>query len=226
MTYVWGQHEMEETIEGVRYRVSPASFFQVNSEMVGRIFRFLAPGVSAGRAIVDLYCGAGTFAIFFAMRGASVVGIEENPAAVAEARANAARNAVEGRVRFVQGRVEGAVAHAGGKRALAEAEIVFLDPPRKGSDEATLAAIAEAGVPNLWYLSCNPATLARDVAFLVAHGYRLGTVQPFDMFPQTGHVETLVTLHRDDARTVRLPEREPTRWDDLLPAWPPPDQRG
>ena len=226
MTYVWGRHEMEETIEGVRYRVSPASFFQVNSEMVGRIFRFLAPGVGPGRAIVDLYCGAGTFAIFFAMRGASVVGIEENAAAVAEARANAARNAVEGRVRFVAGRVEGAVAHAEGKRALAEAEIVFLDPPRKGSDEATLAAIAEACVPNLWYLSCNPATLARDVAFVVARGYRLGAVQPFDMFPQTGHVETLVTLHRDDARAVRLPEREGTRWDDLLPDWPPVDQRG
>jgi len=79
MMYVWGKREMEETIEGVRYRVSPASFFQVNSEMVGRIFKFLAPGVQAGRTVVDLYCGAGTFAIFFAARGATVVGIEENP---------------------------------------------------------------------------------------------------------------------------------------------------
>jgi 23S rRNA (uracil1939-C5)-methyltransferase len=221
MAYLWGKHDMEETIEGVRYRVSPASFFQVNSEMVGRIFRFLAPGVSAGRSIVDLYCGAGTFAVFFGTRGARVVGIEENPAAVAEARANAARNAVEDRVHFVRGRVEGAVVHADGKRALAEAEVVFLDPPRKGSDEATLAAVAEAGVPNLWYLSCNPATLARDLAFLVERDYRLGMVQPFDMFPQTGHVETLVTLYRDPARAVTLPEREPSCWDDLLPDWPP-----
>jgi tRNA/tmRNA/rRNA uracil-C5-methylase (TrmA/RlmC/RlmD family) len=129
MQYVWGQREMEETIEGVRYRVSPASFFQVNSEMVGRIFRFLAPGLAPDRTIVDLYCGAGTFAIFFASRGARVVGIEENPAAVREARENAALNKVEDRVRFVEGRVEGAVVHKDGKAALEDAAIVFLDQP-------------------------------------------------------------------------------------------------
>ncbi|HTJ26126.1 MAG TPA: 23S rRNA (uracil(1939)-C(5))-methyltransferase RlmD [Candidatus Limnocylindria bacterium] len=224
MLYVWGEREMEETIEGVRYRVSPASFFQVNSEMVGRIFRFLAPGVAKGAKIVDLYCGAGTFAIFFAARGAQVVGIEENPAAVREARENADLNEVQGRVRFVEGRVEGAVAHEEGRKALADAEIVFLDPPRKGSDEATLDAIATAGVPNLWYLSCNPATLARDLAYLAKRGYQLGVVQPFDMFPQTGHVETLVTLHKQDAPVeVTLPEREATPWDDKIPEWPADD---
>jgi 23S rRNA (uracil1939-C5)-methyltransferase len=205
VAYVWGKHEMEETIEGVRYRVSPASFFQVNSEMVGHIFQFLAPGIAAGRAIVDLYCGAGTFAIFFASRGARVVGIEENPAAVAEARANAQLNAVTASAKFVHGRVEGTVVNPDGRRALEDAEVVFLDPPRKGSDEATLAAIVAADVPNLWYLSCNPATLARDLAFLTTRGYRLDVVQPFDMFPQTGHVETLVTLFRDEQRAVRLP---------------------
>jgi 23S rRNA (uracil1939-C5)-methyltransferase len=224
MLYVWGEREMEETIEGVRYRVSPASFFQVNSEMVGRIFRFLAPGIAKDAKIVDLYCGAGTFAIFFAARGAQVVGIEENPAAVREARENADLNKVQDRVRFVEGRVEGAVAHAEGRRALSDAEIVFLDPPRKGSDEATLDAIATAGVPNLWYLSCNPATLARDLAYLAKRGYALGIVQPFDMFPQTGHVETLVTLHKSDAPVeVVLPEREATPWDDTIPEWPADD---
>ena len=224
MLYVWGQREMEETIEGVRYRVSPASFFQVNSEMVGRIFRFLAPGIEPGRSIVDLYCGAGTFAIFFAARGARVVGVEENPAAVREARENAQLNAVEDRVRFVEGRVEGAVANREGKRAIEDADIVFLDPPRKGSDEATLDALATAGVPNIWYLSCNPATLARDLHYLARRGYDLGVVQPFDMFPQTGHVETLVALHRRDAQPeVTLPEREATPWDDRIPEWPTDD---
>jgi 23S rRNA (uracil1939-C5)-methyltransferase len=72
--------------------------------------------------------------------------------------------------------------------------VLFLDPPRKGSDETTLGAVTEARIPSLWYLSCDPATLARDSKFLVAKGYRLSTVQPFDMFPQTGHVETLVRL--------------------------------
>ena len=224
LSYVWGKREMEETIEGVKYRVSPASFFQVNSEMVGRIFHFLEPGLVGGRNVVDLYCGAGTFAIFFASRGAHVVGIEENPAAVREARENAALNGVEGRVTFVEGRVEGAVANKDGKKALADADIVFLDPPRKGSDEATLDALATAGVPNLWYLSCNPATLARDLAFLAKRGYALGVVQPFDMFPQTGHVETLVTLHKSGVKPeVTLPEREATPWDDRIPEWPSDD---
>ncbi|HEV2738608.1 MAG TPA: 23S rRNA (uracil(1939)-C(5))-methyltransferase RlmD [Candidatus Elarobacter sp.] len=223
MMYVWGQREMEETIEGVRYRVSPASFFQVNSEMVGRIFRFLAPGLAQNRNVVDLYCGAGTFAIFFASRGARVVGVEENPAAVREARENAALNDVEGRVRFVEGRVEGAIVHKDGKKALEEADIVFLDPPRKGSDEATLDAIAAAGVANVWYLSCNPATLARDLAYLAKRGYALGVVQPFDMFPQTGHVETLATLHKAGVDAVTLPEREATPWDDRIPEWPSDD---
>ena len=224
MQYVWGKREMEETIEGVRYRVSPASFFQVNSEMVGRIFRFLAPGLAPNRTVVDLYCGAGTFAIFFASRGARVVGVEENPAAVREARENAALNKVEDRVKFVEGRVEGAVANKDGKQALDDAHIVFLDPPRKGSDEATLDAIATAGVPNVWYLSCNPATLARDLAYLAKRGYALGVVQPFDMFPQTGHVETLVTLHKKGLEPeVTLPEREATPWDDRIPEWPSDD---
>jgi 23S rRNA (uracil1939-C5)-methyltransferase len=122
---------MEEIIEGVRFRVSPASFFQVNSEMVGKIFRFMQPGLgAAARSIVDLYCGAGTFAIFFASRGAQVVGIEENPAAIREANLNAELNAVTGRARFIAGRVEGAVADPAGRAALRAADIVFLDPPR------------------------------------------------------------------------------------------------
>lgn len=194
MDFVWGKREMEETIEGVRFRVSPASFFQVNGEMVASIFRTLAPLIENAPKIVDLYCGAGTFAIYFASRGANVVGIEENGAAVAEARQNARLNKVEERVHFVQGRVEGALANEDGRTALREAEIVFLDPPRKGSDESTLAALADAKVRQIWYLSCNPATLARDLRYLATRGYEAGIVQPFDMFPQTGHVETLVTL--------------------------------
>jgi 23S rRNA (uracil1939-C5)-methyltransferase len=196
MDFVWGKREMEETIEGVRFRVSPASFFQINGAMVASIFRSLAPLIDGAPKIVDLYCGAGTFAIYFASRGAQVVGIEENGAAVTEAQANARLNNVEDRVRFVKGRVEGALANEDGRKALREAAIVFLDPPRKGSDEATLAAIADAKVAAIWYLSCNPATLARDLRYLAGRGYAIGTVQPFDMFPQTGHVETLVTLTR------------------------------
>ena len=221
MAFVWGAREMEERIEGVRFRVSPASFFQVNSEMVGQIFRFMEPGIRAApRKIVDLYCGAGTFAIFFATRGAQVVGIEENPAAIREANLNVELNGVGGRARFIAGRVEGTVVNAAGRAALNAADIVFLDPPRKGSDEPTLAAIAAAGVGNVWYLSCNPATLARDLLCLKTLGYEPGIVQPFDMFPQTGHVETLVTLHRTGRERIELPAAPAGPWAADSPVWP------
>jgi 23S rRNA (uracil1939-C5)-methyltransferase len=195
---VFGSSEMQEAIDGVRFRVSPASFFQVNSEMVGKIFGYLAKQVRNVDRIVDLYCGAGTFALFFAKHGARVVGIEENPHAVREAKANALLNSVDEKTAFMNGRVEAVLRTKPGASALAASDVVFLDPPRKGSDEATIAAIVGARVPHVWYLSCNPATLARDLAQLVAGGYRLGTVQPFDMFPQTGHIEALASLHRAD----------------------------
>jgi 23S rRNA (uracil1939-C5)-methyltransferase len=191
-----GSAEVEEEIGGVRFRVSPSSFFQVNGAMVGEIFTFLKPYAASARSIVDLYCGAGTFALFFAKQGAKVFGIEENPRAVEEAQANAKRNGVEEHALFIPGRVERALRVGAGARALAEAEVAFLDPPRKGSDPAALAALVEAPVPRVWYLSCNPATLARDLAQLVRGGYRLERVQPFDMFPQTGHIEALAMLER------------------------------
>jgi 23S rRNA (uracil1939-C5)-methyltransferase len=191
---VAGHDEIEEQIGGVRYRVSAGSFFQVNVEMVGRIFEYLEPWLEGPRRIVDLYCGAGTFALFFAKHGWRVYGVEESAQAIAEAVANARRNNLEPFTRFENGRVEQLVHAPGLRNALRKADVLFLDPPRKGCDEVTLGAIAEARVPALWYLSCDPASLARDSKFLVAKGYRLGGVQPFDMFPQTGHVETLAQL--------------------------------
>jgi 23S rRNA (uracil1939-C5)-methyltransferase len=192
-----GRSEIEETIEGVRYRVSAGSFFQVNIDILTRIFDFMRSGLSHPRRIVDLYCGAGTFSLFFAKFGCEVYGVEESSKAILEAEGNAALNGLENWVRFRAGRVEDIVRMQEAREAMAGADIIFLDPPRKGSDEVTLAAIAEAKAPFVWYLSCDPATLARDLKFLAANGYRLGIVQPFDMFPQTGHVETLVTLYRE-----------------------------
>jgi len=205
---VYGQSGMTEEIDGIRFRVSPASFFQVNSEMVGKIFDFLSSHARGAHHIIDLYCGAGTFALFFAKHGARVVGIEENPHAVREAIANAAFNGVGAQTAFINGRVDTTLRSKTGVAALASADVVFLDPPRKGSDEATLAALTRARVPHVWYLSCNPATLARDVAQLVAGGYLLSAVQPFDMFPQTGHIEALAALHRSDVAPFDFQLRE------------------
>lgn len=189
-----GRGEIEETIRGLRYRISPASFFQVNVAILERIFDYVEPWLERPERIVDCYCGAGTFALFFARHGWSVYGIEENRHAVEEARGNARLNGLEQRTRFDAGRVEQRLASPAGRRALDESRVVFLDPPRKGCDPAVLTAIAEAAVAELWYLSCDAATLARDLKFLVSKGYRLMVVQPFDMFPQTGHVETLVRM--------------------------------
>ncbi|HLX26159.1 MAG TPA: 23S rRNA (uracil(1939)-C(5))-methyltransferase RlmD [Candidatus Cybelea sp.] len=189
-----GVADIEEEIGGLRYRVSAGSFFQVNVAMVAKIFEYLEPRSTPPRRIVDLYCGVGTFALFFAKHGWSVDGVEESAGAIDEARANARRNGLEDTARFTTGKVEQVVGAPAFQQTLRAAHVLFLDPPRKGCDETTLHAIAEARVPALWYLSCDPATLARDSKFLVAKGYRLGTVQPFDMFPQTGHVETFAEL--------------------------------
>jgi 23S rRNA (uracil1939-C5)-methyltransferase len=213
-----GAAQIEEQIAGVRYRVSPASFFQVNVEIVGRIFEFMRPGLDRPRKIVDLYCGAGTFSLYFAKLGGEVLGVEENPLAIDEANENASLNELQGTVKFECGRVEELVRRGEVRERLRAAQIVFLDPPRKGSDEVTLGAVAESGVPNIWYLSCDPATLARDLKFLAAKGYRLGVVQPFDMFPQTGHIETLVTLYREDA-LQRQAVAEAFK-DAPVPEWP------
>ena len=162
--------------------------------MVARIFETLRPRLRPAMRLVDLYCGAGTFALFFAAHGCDVYGVEENARAVGEASANAQLNGLHARTRFRAGIAAEALARDEGRAALESADALFLDPPRKGSDEATLGAIAAARVPSLWYLSCDPATLARDLKFLTAKGYSLGSVQPFDLFPQTGHVEALATL--------------------------------
>jgi 23S rRNA (uracil1939-C5)-methyltransferase len=213
-----GVPQIEEQIAGVRYRVSAGSFFQVNVEIVGRIFEFMRPGLDVPRKIVDLYCGAGTFSLFFAKAGSEVTGVEENAQAIAEAQENAALNDVSRAVRFHCGRVEDMVRHGAVREALKDAQIVFLDPPRKGSDQQTLDAVAASGVPNIWYLSCDPATLARDLKFLAAKGYRIGVVQPFDMFPHTGHIETLVTLYRQTAMEEQIIAQ--AFKDAPVPQWP------
>ena len=196
-----GQGEIEETVGGVRYRISAASFFQINVQILERIFGFIEPWLKRPSSIVDLYCGSGTFALYFARHGWSVTGIEENRHAIAEAEANARLNDLGARARFEAGRVEQMAGVPRVARILQEADVVFLDPPRKGCDDVVLSAIAQARARNVWYLSCDAATLARDLKFLASKGYRLGVVQPFDMFPQTGHVETLVQLEHFEIDT-------------------------
>ena len=201
---LYGGHQVEEVIEGLRFRISPASFFQVNGEIVARIYRFIGAGAERLQSVGDLYCGSGTFSLFFARAGARVVGVDENAAAIREARANASANELDSKTTFVAERVESAVRKKTFADLTGEADLLFLDPPRKGVDAAALTGIAALRAPYVWYLSCDPATLARDLAQLLAAGYRLEGVQPFDMFPQTGHVEALAALRLADAEPFGL----------------------
>jgi 23S rRNA (uracil1939-C5)-methyltransferase len=145
--------------------------------------------------MVDAYCGIGTYTLPVAAAGWQVHGIELSPEAVQQARTNARENGLTDRASFEAG----VVAECLGEH-LAHCDVLFLDPPRKGLDPATLAAILERPPAHLVYLSCDPATLARDLAQLVAHGgYQLESLQPLDFFPQTSHVETLAVLRRSAA---------------------------
>jgi 23S rRNA (uracil1939-C5)-methyltransferase len=198
-TTIAGQAQTTEEIDGLHFQVSPSSFFQINSEMVARIFEVLASAVRAHMRILDLYCGAGTFSLFFAKHGATVVGIEQNARAVREAKANAERNGLAARTTFLTGSVERVLNGGPMLKELRRADVAFLDPPRKGSDASALQALCSARVSQVWYLSCNPSTLARDLAQFVAEGYVPEVIQPFDMFPQTGHVEVLAMLRRQGA---------------------------
>src|SRR5690606_5320590 len=143
----------------------------------------------------DLYCGLGTIALFLARDAGEVVGVEDVPQAIDDARANAARNGI-GNARFRCGDVAAEL-----PRLAAEGyvpDVVVLDPPRRGCDEAVLDALAASGPDRIVYVSCNPTTLARDLAMLAHRGYRTAEVTPVDMFPHTAHVECCARLERAD----------------------------
>jgi 23S rRNA (uracil1939-C5)-methyltransferase len=171
----------------------PTAFVQANAVMAGRIYRAIAAeaALAGHERVVDLYAGIGGIALTLAEQAASVLGIEEVGAAVAAARTNAQRNRRRN-ARFESGLVEERV------RCLAPGSIdlVTLNPPRKGCGERTAQALAALAAPRLLYLSCHPESFARDARTLASGGYRLTSVQPFDLLPQTDHVEVLGTFER------------------------------
>ena len=175
--------------------MSPLSFFQVNPEQTEVLYRtalaFADPG--PGDRVADLYCGAGTISLLLAQRAGEVTGIEYVPQAVENAGVNAAENGIHN-CRFMAGAAEDLLPElcAQGYRP----DIVVMDPPRKGADRPVLDAILQTQPRRIVYVSCDPATLARDLRLLTAGGYALDRCQPVDMFCQTEHVETVVLLSR------------------------------
>jgi 23S rRNA (uracil1939-C5)-methyltransferase len=190
-----GRDHIRETLGGLSFQVSAGSFFQTNTAQAERLFALVleAAALVETDTAIDLYSGTGAISLLLARRCRWVYGIEVAPAAVADASRNAAANGVVN-CSFVEGEVRHVLPAliARGVRA----DVVVADPPRAGFHPKALRALAGLAPGRLVYVSCNPATLARDLAELVRGGYRLEWVQPVDMFPHTPHIEVVARLTR------------------------------
>ncbi|HXW52349.1 MAG TPA: 23S rRNA (uracil(1939)-C(5))-methyltransferase RlmD [Candidatus Acidoferrales bacterium] len=198
---LWGSPQTKERVLDATFRFGVASFFQINTGILERIATRVLERIAGANRIVDLYSGVGTFAVLAAMRGVVATGVESQAEAVDEAAVNAARNGVT-QAAFERATALEAVQGARGQTLLADAGAVILDPPRRGCEPELLSALATSGVPKILYLSCNPATLARDARLLVDGGFVLRSVEPYDMFPFTGHVEVLVEFDRGEPAAI------------------------
>lgn len=193
---LYGSERITEELEGLRFRISPESFFQVNPEQTEVLYRSVleAAALRPEDTVFDLYCGTGSISLLLAGHCRRVIGNEIVEQAVHDAEANAALNGIDN-AEFHAGPAEVVVPQlsAAGTRA----DVVVFDPPRKGCDARLLSTVLEMSPERIVYVSCNPATLARDLKILCAGGtYRLERVRPVDMFPQTMHVECVVLITR------------------------------
>ncbi|MCL2422006.1 MAG: 23S rRNA (uracil(1939)-C(5))-methyltransferase RlmD, partial [Defluviitaleaceae bacterium] len=192
-TVLQGSGYIHEMIGDIRYRISPKAFFQVNPAQTKVLYDVVAGHLNGGERVVDAYSGIGGIALYIADKAQNVVAIESVAEAVDDGIYNAALNNIEN-VKFLCGPAEDLVPDL-----LAQNEgfdVLILDPPRKGCDSRLLEAAISVDIPKIIYVSCDPATLARDVKLLGEGGYHITHVQPVDLFPMTGHVETVCVLKR------------------------------
>lgn len=193
---LWGEDSLTENLCGFEFSVSAASFLQVNPVqtecLYAQVEAFLPE--KDGFEAIDVYCGTGTISMILSKRAKHVTGIENIKPAVEDAARNAERNGA-GNAYFICADAAEALPELIEKGT--RPDVIVIDPPRKGCDKAVLNAITGSAVQRVIYVSCDPATLARDVRILVDCGYSIQKVQPIDMFPQTAHVETVVLLSRE-----------------------------
>ena len=193
---LYGPGYIEDTLCGVPVRLGPLSFYQVNTLAAERLYGVAAQyaQLTPDDTLLDLYCGMGTIGLSMAGQCRELIGVEIVPEAIESAKANAARM---GKAVAVKSRFFCADAGQAATQLAAEGlhpDIVMLDPPRKGCDEATLSAVVRMAPRRVVYVSCNPATAARDAAWLEQNGYHAEKVQPVDLFPRTKHCETVCLL--------------------------------
>jgi len=190
-----GRDHIRESLGGLTFQVSANSFFQTNTVQAERLFGVVEQAcvLAGGETVLDLYSGTGAISLLLARRCRWVYGIEVAAAAVADAARNARANGIEN-CTFLEGEVRHVLPTL--VRDGVRAEVVVADPPRAGFHPKALQALAALAPARLVYVSCNPATLARDLGDLVRQGYRLEWVQPVDMFPQTPHIEAVARLSR------------------------------
>lgn len=195
---LYGHSYIEDYIGDIKYRISPLSFYQVNPEQTKKLYQTALEfaDIKESEVVWDLYCGIGTISLFMAQTAAKVCGVEIVPQAIEDAKQNAELNHMTNTEFFV-GAAEDVVPtqyeKSGGKL---RADVVTLDPPRKGCDEKLLETVVKMAPSRIVYVSCDPGTLARDVKVLVERGYEVKRVRACDMFGGSFHVETVVGLQR------------------------------
>ena len=192
---LWGDDRLEDDLMEASFRLSPLSFYQVNHAQTQQLYAHAldCADLTEDTVALDLYCGIGTITLALAKRCKTVIGAEIVPQAIEDAKENARRNGVEN-AQFFCGDAGQTAAHLA-KEGFAP-DVIVCDPPRKGMDEAAINAILQMNPKRIVYVSCECETLARDAKLLAEGGYTLQHVQAFDMFPRTGHVETVAMLSR------------------------------
>ncbi len=192
---LYGSSTLVDRIDSLDFKLSPLSFAQVNSDIRDRMYAWVLSELGTDKAgcLIDLYCGAGTISLLSSKKANRVIGVEVSPQSVIDARENARCNRIAN-AEFLHGRAEDILPDLTGSGI--HPDVVILDPPRKGVHPAVLSSIGKASPDRVIYISCQPATQARDAAALIDLGYRITASQPFDMFPQTAEIENVLTFRR------------------------------
>ncbi len=200
-----GPGYIEDTLCGLTFRLSPRSFYQVNHHQAQRLYEtaIAQAGITKQDTVLDLYCGVGTITLAMASAAGKVIGVEVVPQAVEDARDNARRNGIENAEFFCGDAGQAALEL---EREGVRPDVVVVDPPRKGLNADTIEALSRMSPRRIVYVSCDPATLSRDVALLKERGYELKTAQAADLFPRCAHVETVVLLSKGeiDSKNIRV----------------------